>query len=277
MTRLFKYSLITLLIIINSVLFWYINFRFFVIEEVFIENIALRKALGDLTIVHISDLHIGTITNYENRVLEFTNSLNPDFVFLTGDLIADTSGIDDAIQFVSRLKPKFVIIFVPGNYDHRFAFGNAPEKLFSGLRNAGVVVLRNSSVKIELSNGIKPPERIYISGVDDLVSTHSDLLLTLSGLEENIPVLLMSHSPKILNRALDYDVDCILSGHTHGGQVYIPYITKRFTKTYYIGSFMKGLHSKGDTDIFINRGLGTSLVPIRFFSLPQIAVLRFTK
>ncbi len=276
MTRLFKFALIALLIIINSVLFWYINFRFFVIDEIFIENKEISKVFGNLTIVHISDLHIGLPTSYENRALNSINRLDPDFIFITGDLIADTSGIDDALKLVSRLSPKFATFFVPGNYDHRFAYRNAPEILFSGLRNAGVVVLRNSSVRIELSNGVKPPRQIYISGVDDLVSSHSDLLLALSGLDDNIPVILMSHSPKILNRALDYNVDCILSGHTHGGQIYIPYVTKKFTRTYYIGSYMKGLHRKGDTDIFINRGLGTSLVPIRFFSLPQIAVLRFT-
>jgi predicted MPP superfamily phosphohydrolase len=256
-------------------MFVYINLRIYSIDIVEIEGSGLQDALGGLSIVQISDLHAGRTGAFGVELAERINELNPDLMFITGDIIADTTAIPEAVDIISCLQASRGIFYVPGNYDHYYERRGKPDLIFEGLKNAGVNILRNESVLGTVINEDYSHSEFYIAGIDDRVTFHDDLRLTLSGLTPGIPVLLLSHTPIVLRDAAEKNVNMILSGHTHGGQIYVPFLTRQVTKSYYIGSYLKGLHSKDNTRIFINRGLGTSIIPVRFFARPQIAVLKF--
>ncbi|MCP4634432.1 MAG: metallophosphoesterase [candidate division Zixibacteria bacterium] len=241
-----------------------------------LNSTGLEKALGGMTIVHVSDLHVGKWTSFEEDIVSTINQLKPDFVFITGDFLCDSSGVDNAVRFINNIKSRHGVRYVPGNYDHYHVQELIPQDLVEKLENSNVNVYKNRTELITiLQDGIEK-DKFYLAGIDDRVTFFDDLDMTLSGVVPGIPVLLLSHTPIILRKAVEKDVNLILSGHTHGGQVYIPLFTQWFTSSYFVGSFMEGLHKKGNTKIFINRGLGTSILPIRFLSQPQIAVLKFT-
>ena len=266
---------ITVLLIVNIILFWYINLRIISVDDVVIKETGLENVLDGLTIVHLSDLHTRGLTAYEKGLTRVINELEADIIFITGDMTTDSSAVNAAISFVSCLNARYGIFFVPGNYDHYYELNGKPRMLFDGLERAGVNVLRNRTVKGSVFRKDLFEGEFYISGIDDRVSYYDDLDAALSGLQPGIPVILLSHTPIILNRAAGKGINVVVSGHTHGGQVNIPYVTRYVTASYYVGSYMEGLHSRENTQIFINRGMGTSLIPVRFFSRPQIAVLRF--
>ncbi|MBD3170202.1 MAG: hypothetical protein GF307_12020 [candidate division Zixibacteria bacterium] len=271
----YKYPIIIILFLINILGFWYINLRVYTIDKIEIPHARLAETLKDLTIVHISDMHIRRDGIYSHRIQKSINSLEPDILFVTGDLIKGPEKIDEALEFFSHVKSRFGIFYVPGNYDHTYADLNKVLDLFDGLQRLGVHVLFNRSLRCTVIRDGQT-RSFYISGIDDLVTFHDDIDDALSGCTEDLPAILLSHSPKIFKKAVAHDVDVVLSGHTHGGQIYIPYITQRLTRKYFIGSYLKGYHYTQGTHIFINRGLGASLVPVRLFALPQIAVLEFT-
>lgn len=274
MTR-FRYHIIVLLILANSLLFWYINLRIVSVDRIEVPGTGLQHALRDMVIVHISDLHIDRVGCYQKSAAGMINKIEPDLILITGDMLKYDASVDEAAEFVSYLKSRFGIIMAPGNYDYHNEISGRPKALFNALKQEGVIVLRNKCLLGRVIRDGYETSRFYLAGMDDEVTFHNDLDLTLSGTEHDIPVLLMSHTPIILDHAAEKCVNMIISGHTHGGQIYIPYLTRKLTESYFIGSYMKGLHSEGNTKIFINRGIGTSLIPVRFLSRPQIAILKF--
>ena len=271
----YRYPIIVSLILFNILAFWFINLRAFSIDKIEIPHPNLAETLKELTIIHISDIHIGESNKYPSRIANSINSLNPDIIFITGDLINGPDKIKEALQFISEISANYGIFYVPGNYDHTYADHNKITDLFDGLKALGIHVLFNRSMLCTIMRHAQE-RSFYICGVDDLVTFHDDINAALSGCTRDIPIILLCHSPKIFKKAVAHDVDLVLSGHTHGGQIYIPYLTQRLTRSYFIGSYLRGYHRMENTHIFINRGLGASLAPVRLFARPQVAVLKFT-
>jgi predicted MPP superfamily phosphohydrolase len=160
------------------------------------------------------------------------------------------------------LKAKYGVYAVLGNHDH-WTDADLITDLF---RAEGITVLINEGIHFE-KNGAS----IWLAGVDDTMVGLEDLPLALAGAREDEMKLLLAHNPIILRRAARASVDLVLSGHTHGGQVAIR--GERSTVRGARKRLLKGLGRLSNTQIYVNRGLGTVVLPIRYGCPPEISLL----
>ncbi len=225
----------------------------------------LPKALSGLRIVHLSDFHYGPIVNPEHleRAIDAANDLRPDLIALTGDYIShDRSYAAPCAELVGRLRARYGIFAVLGNHDH-WTDAALIADLF---RAEGIRILLNEGLRVDV-NGAS----FWLAGVNDTMVGLEDLPLALAGSTDEEMKLLLAHNPIILRRAARAGADLVLSGHTHGGQVTLrpeKNLSGRPRRR-----LLRGLGRRGNTQIYVTRGLGTVVLPIRYGCPPEISVL----
>lgn len=232
-------------------------------QEIFLRR--LPKALDGLRIIHLSDFHYGPLTDSQHleRAVEATNNLKPDLIALTGDYIShDRSYAAPCAELVSRLRAVHGVFAVLGNHDHW-----TDAALIADLFRLGnVTVLLNEGMRVDLYG-----QSFWLAGVNDTMVGLEDLPLALAGSRHDEMKLLLAHNPTILRRAARADVDLVLSGHTHGGQVALRSEKSRSGRPR--RRMLRGLGRRGHTQIYVTRGLGTVVLPIRYGCPPEISVL----
>ena len=232
------------------------------------ERIGLRRlpeAFESFRIVQLSDIHHGPFSSREQieRAVDTANRLQPDIIALTGDYISkERHYAAPCAEMLGRLKAKYGVYAVLGNHDH-WTDAALITDLF---RAEGITVLINEGMHFE-KNGAS----IWLAGVDDTMVGLEDLSLALAGARDDEMKLLLAHNPIILRRAARVSVDLVLSGHTHGGQVAIR--GERSTVRGARKRLLKGLGRLSNTQIYVNRGLGTVVLPIRYGCPPEISLL----
>jgi predicted MPP superfamily phosphohydrolase len=224
----------------------------------------LPPVFDGFRIVQLSDVHHGPFSSREQieRAIETANRLQPDIIALTGDYISkERHYAAPCAEMLGKLKARFGVYAVLGNHDH---WVDAP-LLTDLFRAEGITVLINEGMRFE-QNG----ETFWIAGVDDSMVGLEDISLALAGAREDEMKLLLAHNPIVLRRAVRASVDLVLSGHTHGGQVAIrgERSSARPRKR-----ALQGLWRQGNTQIYVNRGLGTVVLPIRYGCPPEISLL----
>jgi hypothetical protein len=151
-----------------------------------------------------------------------------------------------------------------GNHDY-FTEG---ESMATALSDNGLAVLRNRGVAIERGG-----ERLYLAGVDDTWTGRDDLDETLAGRPAGVPTVLLAHDPALFPDAAARGVELTLSGHTHGGQIGVPFFARRWNLARVMTRFASGFYREGGSTLYVNHGLGTTGLPIRWLVAPEIAVL----
>ena len=235
------------------------------IEHERIQLERLPKAFDGFRIVQLSDVHHGPFSSREQieRAVETANRLKPDIIALTGDYISkERQYAAPCAEMLGRLEARHGVFAVLGNHDH-WTDAALITDLF---RAEGITVLINEGMRFE-QNG----EAFWLAGVDDTMVGLEDLSLALAGARRDEMKLLLAHNPIILRRAARASVDLVLSGHTHGGQVAIR--GERGTLRGARKRLLKGLGRLGNTQIYVNRGLGTVVLPIRYGCPPEISLL----
>ena len=225
----------------------------------------LPKALDGLRIVHLSDLHYGPLTDSRHleRAVSAANDLRPDLIALTGDYISqDRVYAAPCAELVGRLRARFGVYAVLGNHDH-WTDAALITDLF---RAEGITVLVNEGMRLDVSG-----KSFWLAGVNDTMVGLEDLSLALAGSSEEEMRLLLAHNPIILRRAARAGVDLVLSGHTHGGQVTLRPEKNRSGRPR--RRLLRGLGRRGNTQIYVTRGLGTVVLPIRYGCPPEVSVL----
>lgn len=224
----------------------------------------MPKVFDGFRIVQLSDVHHGPFSSRDQieRAVETANRLQPDIIALTGDYISkERHYAAPCAEMLGKLKARFGVYAVLGNHDH---WVDAP-LLTDLFRAEGITVLINEGMRFE-QNG----ETFWIAGVDDSMVGLEDISLALAGAGQDEMKLLLAHNPIVLRRAVRASVDLVLSGHTHGGQVAIrgERSSARPRKR-----ALQGLWRQGNTQIYVNRGLGTVVLPIRYGCPPEISLL----
>lgn len=225
----------------------------------------LPKTFDGFRVVQLSDIHHGPFSSTEQieRAVETANRLQPDIIALTGDYISrERSYAAPCAEMLGKLRARYGVFAVLGNHDH----WTDAALLTDLFRAEGITVLINEGLHFEL-NGAS----FWLAGVDDYMVGLEDLDLALAGAREDEMKLLLAHNPIILRRAARASVDLVLSGHTHGGQVAIRSDRPETARTK--RRLLKGLGSQGNTQIYVNRGLGTVVLPIRYGCPPEISLL----
>lgn len=225
----------------------------------------LPRPLDGLRIVQLSDIHHSPFTGSAQieRAVETANRLAPDIIALTGDYVShERSFAAPCAELMGRLRARHGVYAVLGNHDH---WTDAP--LITDLfRAEGIRVLINEGMRFEHAGAA-----FWLAGVDDTMVGLEDLPLALSGSRADEMKLLLAHNPVILRRAARAGVDLVLSGHTHGGQV--AWRSERNASGRPRRRLLKGLGSRAGTQIYVTRGLGTSVLPIRYGCPPEVSLL----
>lgn len=235
----------------------------------------LPAAWDGLRIAQLSDFHYDDYFSAVplRKAVETLNRLQPDIILLTGDFVtvpafsperkkaADV--IEPCTQLLAQLKAKLGVYACLGNHDA----ATDPDRIVRVLESHNIKVLRNHSISLE-----KDEKRLWLAGVDDVIEATADLDLTLQKIPADEPVVLMAHEPDFATRVAKYPVDLQLSGHSHGGQVRIPFIGAPVLPELGV-KFPKGLYQVGKLTLYTNVGIGTVRLPVRFACPPEITVL----
>lgn len=225
----------------------------------------LPRELDGFRIVHLSDIHHSPFTGRQQveRAIEVANSLQPDIVALTGDYVShEREYVQPCADMLGRLRARRGVYAVLGNHDN-WVDAELVTDLFT---LAGIRVLNNEGMRFE-DRGAS----FWLAGVQDTMVGLEDLPLALAGSSETEMKLLLAHNPVILRRAARAGVDLVLSGHTHGGQV--TWRSERSASGRVRRRILRGLGRRGETQIYVTRGLGTVVLPVRYGCLPEVSVL----
>ena len=238
------------------------------VREVEIELAGLSPNLDGYRIAQMSDLHIGSLCprGRAERWVDRVNGLGVDLVALTGDYV--TSGVrfhEDIAGVLGRLRARDGVVAVMGNHDY---FGDG-EPLIGLLRAGGVRVLRNERLRVERDGAA-----MTVAGVDDIWTRRTNIEKTLDGWSGGEPLVVLAHDPKLFPDLARRGADLVLSGHTHWGQVGVPFLATRVNLSRFATRFHSALYREGKATLWINPGLGTTGPPIRLGAAPEVTVLR---
>lgn len=218
-------------------------------------------------VIQLSDIHIQEKYSTEQleKIVTNVNKEKPDVILFTGDLFdnyAKYGPKDAVISALSRLSAPLGKFAVWGNHD----YGGGAAQIYPEILTAsGFTLLENSGVNVPLDN----EKSVYISGLDDSMLGNALIEETLANRQSDYTIL-MSHEPDKADDVLDHNIQLILSGHSHGGQIKLPFITiKNAMAEKYFERFY---HLANDTTLYVNTGLGTTKIPARFRVPPEIAV-----
>lgn len=217
-----------------------------------------------LRVVQLSDIHVGPTT--PPRVLadvaSVTHGLNPDLVVLTGDYVnASVFFLGRVTDFVRSL-PKPCIATL-GNHDH----WAGPDRVSQALARGGAKVLRNESTVVRIDRA-----ELLVVGVDDGHSRNADIERSFRGVDAE-RALVLSHYPNTADRIAQTGAPLVLSGHTHAGQIAVPWVTRTVARA--AGNpYLHGFYRVGErTDLYVNAGLGHSFPGFRTgVTRPEVAV-----
>jgi predicted MPP superfamily phosphohydrolase len=230
-----------------------------------------------LRIVQLSDVHHSPFLDEEriNEAVRMANDLRPDMVALTGDYISHSRDyISPCARALGRLRASQGVFAVLGNHDH----WTDGAMMRDALADQGIRVLCNESTRIERGSS-----HIRLAGVDDLMVKRDDLRLALEETSWYETRILLSHNPAIIREAARAGVDLVLSGHTHGGQINWRLLTGRQDRKIArwlrrpSRRLMRGHAQLGSTQLYVNRGLGTVIVPLRYGCPPEITLLEIVR
>lgn len=219
-----------------------------------------------ITVMHYSDLHFKARGGREQRVEKIALGLKPDLVVFTGDWLERPSKMADLKDFVKSLVNGAPAFGTWGNLERWRRVDLA--ELQAALAEAGVTILTNQWTEVMIE-GLP----VVVSGVDDPHYHFDDVRLATAGRPAASLNILLAHSPDLVPALATNQFDLVLCGHTHGGQIRLPVVGALSTATE-TKIYDKGLFTLGNTKLYVNRGIGTALLPLRFLCPPEVACLR---
>jgi predicted MPP superfamily phosphohydrolase len=227
----------------------------------------LDGRLDGFRIAHLSDLHIGTHTPraWGMRWARSANRRNPDIAVVTGDMV--TSGVDfhpDVADVIGELRAPGGVFASMGNHDY---FGEG-EPLVSLLHARGVRLLRNEGVVLE-HRGAK----LWVAAIDDTWTRRDDLASAMRDGPAGATSLLLAHDPHRFDAAADAGAHLVLSGHTHGGQVAMPFLYRTLNLARLTHRYTVGFYRRGASVLYVHPGLGTTGPPMRLGVAPEVTIL----
>jgi uncharacterized protein len=244
----------------------------------------ISSALAGLTVVQLTDLHVGPFMPGEElaEYVEAINRLEPDLIALTGDFVASNrSEVDPCIEALSRLKARRGIYACLGNHD---VYAGIEDEMTRRFAENNITMLRNAAASHRIGN-----TAVNVLGIDDLRWGTPDLPQALAATEKDPGEvrLLLSHRPEIFPEAAKNGIEMVLSGHYHGGQIKVGPEAANLSIARLLTPYVDGMYllprrridrrdAKTST-LFVGRGIGITGLPIRINCPPQIAHLTLKK
>ncbi len=244
----------------------------------------LPKALDGFTIAQLSDIHLGPYVKPQDvrMAVRMVNALKPHLIVITGDFVYHSARYSAACaQELAALKAPYGVYAVLGNHD---VWTNVDE-VVRNLRSAGVKVLRDEAQPVEVNGS-----RLWLLGAEDTGFTGfmgcsfedfkdmwrdaaNAVSRLLAGIPAQEPRVLLVHNPDFTEMVPPGEVDLALCGHTHGGQVRLPFVGAPIVPSCFGQKYTAGPVDNGRTLVYVNRGLGIIYPPVRFNCRPEITLL----
>jgi len=235
-----------------------------ILNHIDVKQNRLKKPIK---IAQLSDMHIGGLidSNFVAKSVAQINAQDVDLVVITGDLTdAPIASLKEAVDTLANLKSRLGTFYIVGNHE----YFHGVEATINYLKTLDITVLENSSVKLD---------DFYICGVYDIFghrydSHIPDIDKTMKDIPQDAPSLLLMHQPRFLSSLENHKPSLILSGHTHGGQIWpFQYLVKL------VQPYLKGLHVIGENQhIYVNSGIGFWGPPMRLGSRAEITILNWS-
>jgi predicted MPP superfamily phosphohydrolase len=249
----------------------------------------LPLALDGLTVVQLSDFHLGPYVSVEQvrHSVAMANALQPNLTVLTGDFIYHSADYSSACaQELTALQAPLGVYAVLGNHD----VWVSADEVARNLEQAGIAVLRDQQRALTVEgnrlwligvedSGITGMSGLFSRGISpgDFRQLHREKAQALEKMLEEVPSgdcrLLLVHNPDFVGLLSEGQVDLVLSGHTHGGQVCLPGLGALFVPSVYGRRFVAGLVEVGGIKVYINRGIGLIAPPVRFLARPEVTAI----
>lgn len=241
------------------------------IEPQWIEVKRHSKDIGlgvsEITIAQVSDLHTSSLGRAEKNTLTALREVRPDVIVITGDAIDERGSLLALDSFLKQL-PTALKIATLGNWEYWAEVDL--EELRDVYRKNGVNLLVNDCMTVRARGAV-----INVIGLDDYTAGRPDFSLAVGRCEVDHPIVLVTHSPGLFDLASlspKRSIPLLLAGHTHGGQVAVgkhALYTPRGS-----GPFVAGWYETQWGDLYVSRGVGTSVLPLRFGARPEIGIFR---
>lgn len=267
--KILKFFLITIAILVILLLSIYIYSRYIEPNQLIVKRVELESALIDkpIKIIFFTDTHIGEFTNPNqlNRIVDKINIEKADLVLFMGDLINYAPSLQVNIEAVSESLKN-----IQSNHGKYAVVGNHELALWD--QYDYLDVMNQGDFQVLINDWLDIPDiNLRLLGLDDDYLGKPDTELADSAREGSYN-LLMTHEPDVIDEMDLNNIQLALAGHTHGGQVSIPFLTGLIRPT---GgqNYLKGLYSVGsnkDTKLFVSKGTGMTKLPLRFMNVPEI-------
>lgn len=232
-----------------------------------------NEDMAGLKIVHITDLHNKSFGKNQIKLITLIDSLEPDVVLFTGDIVdARRDGYENALTLMKDLSSKYPLYRILGNHD----YSEDGFHITSLLENEDLITLKDEEAVFYYKD-----IRVSIKGIQDPISfsrmnREETYLKNIKMGEKADYNILLAHRPEYFYEYAKEDYDLVLSGHSHGGQIRLPFIGGIVAP--HQGIFPKfdgGLYEEKNTKMIVSRGLGNSLFPFRVFNKPEVVFIEF--
>ena len=278
------FKLLFFLILLGGALYLYgtyIEIRNYQVHDYMIKSDKITDDFDGITIAHISDIHYGRIVGNDelNKIVSIINKTKPDIVVLTGDLIdKDTKMTTDMAQDISKILVKIKTnngkYAISGNHDVKF------DEWDSIIKDGGFINLNNTYDTIYN----KGYDYMFIAGVssfkdkESIMSKNQKAMDFLNSFEKGGPIynILLMHEPDYIDTLEDNKYDLILAGHSHNGQVNVPFVGA-VIKPNGAQKYYENHYKLESSDLYISNGLGVSNYNFRIFNAPSFNVYRLVK
>lgn len=227
-----------------------------------VEVEGLPKSADGTRIVQLTDIHRSKMTRDRmlHRAVATANSAQGDVIVLTGDYVTDQAAdIDPCAHILAPLRARLGVYAILGNHDH----STDAVAMERALARNHFTVLKNENVT--LGNGLR------IVGIEDDRYGHTNVERSFQGIPKDAFSFVLLHNPSIVER-IDERTCVAVAGHTHGGQLRLPWVTNWAVRKIGAKHYHAGWYTVGKARLYVNRGLGSVGVPLRYGSRPEVAV-----
>ena len=231
----------------------------------------LPPAFEGFRILQLTDMHIGPFTSaaYLQSAVQIANSINKDITVFTGDAVQSSVPDDDirkVWQILSGLRAPKGVFAVLGNHDHWIGL----DKSITYAQRSGLL-LRHMGVRLQ-----RDGQHLWLGGLGDLWDDDLGVEACFANSDARDCRIALAHNPDTADRDLPCPIDLMICGHTNGGQVQLPVLTKMITPVSN-KDYIQGYIKTANTRLFISRGIGWGGIPIRFRCPPELSLLVLAK
>jgi uncharacterized protein len=227
----------------------------------------LSPKLSGLRLVQLTDIHVGNFMKQAKVewYVQAVNDLQPDLVALTGDFIGSSPHfIPACAAALEKLDARHGVFACLGNHDYWVG----ARSVVDALQAAGVQVLRNEARTLALQGA-----QLNVAGVDDPWRGKPDFDRAMSMTEPNAPTIMLCHQPDLFPAVVRRRIDLTLAGHYHGGQITLRCLGMALSPAHLISEFVEGLYVRGNSQLYVSRGIGTTGPPVRLNAPAEITLL----